>query len=142
MTLLHVHVVCVVFLCTISIEYHTIEHTLPVLESSIIARDHFGLVEREGSRGRAKKLTGPKVKGELTADALPPLVERLSLELPEGCTLSVCGKVSSVVEDLSECYRRVRRRRRGEGRGGEGAVFSSRCLVSLHDFNMEWPCRI
>ena len=71
--------------------------------NSVFGRNHFGLVESGGSHGRAKRLTGPKVKGELTPDALQPLVERLSLELPEGCTLSVCGKVSSVVEELSEC---------------------------------------
>ena len=71
--------------------------------NSVFGRNHFGLVESGGSHGRAKRLTGPKVKGELTPDALQPLVERLSLELPEGCMLSVCGKVSSVVEELSEC---------------------------------------
>ena len=71
--------------------------------NSVFGRNHFGLVESGGSHIRAKRLTGPKVKGELTPDALQPLVERLSLELPEGCALSVCGKVSSVVEELSEC---------------------------------------
>ena len=69
----------------------------------VSGRNHFGLVESGGSHGKAKRLTGPKVKGELTPDSLQPLVERLSLELPEGCMLSVCGKVSSVVEELSEC---------------------------------------
>ena len=44
------------------------------------------------------------MKGELTPDALPPLVEKLSLELPAGCELSECGKVANVVEDLSKCY--------------------------------------
>ena len=65
-------------------------------------RDNFGLVE--SGCGRARKLAGPKVKGELTPDALPPLVEKLSLELPAGCELSECGKVANVVEDLSKCY--------------------------------------